>query len=360
MTSGRSATILTSGIGLGIYIPALLIRDQLLARGITAEVVVLEELYTPDALGRQLALEKACRADFALAQMSQRMTRGVEASLSPEHVDALVERWVVEGRRDFMVWSGFWLPILARHRRRAGAPLRVDHCRIDAEVSASFRAHRELDRDATEVWLWNWAEKRTLLEVPVDERPPASWDGREDRLVVHGGGWGLGTHRRVLEELHATRWGCDAIVHDGAVPLRRPGDRFFAVEPSWRAGHRQEGGHGYPPFGELDQPHHAEGHALFELVRRGKAIVSKPGGGTLIDSLASATPLVILEPYGEAEAKNGALWEHLGYGIPFDRWRDQGYDEQVLRTLHENLRQRTCGASYPRLYAERLAREGSP
>jgi hypothetical protein len=347
----QTATILTGGIGLGIYIPALLIRDQLLAQGVAAEIVVLEELYTPEARLQQHALERACRADFALAQMSHRMTRGVESSLDPQLVDTLVETWMREERRHFMVWSGFWLPIVDRYKRRACAPLRVDHCRIDAEISGSFRAHEPLDRDANDVWLWSWSEKRTVFEIPVDDRQAMRWDERDDRLVVHGGGWGLGTHRRALDTLQTTRWACDAIVHDIAA-TSRSGDRNFAVDSAWRPEQRCDGNHMFPPFGEVGHARTVEKHAMYDLVRGAKAIVSKPGGGTLIDSLSSATPLVILEPYGEAEAKNGALWQYLGYGISFEEWRDHGYDDGVLRTLHDNLRGRRRGASYARLYAE--------
>jgi hypothetical protein len=67
------------------------------------------------------------------------------------------------------------------------------------------------------------------------------------------------------------------------------------------------------------------------------AVVSKPGGGTLLDSLAAATPIVLLAPWGEPEAKNGALWEELGFGIDYHRWRRTGFDQGVLMKLHDRL-----------------------
>jgi UDP-N-acetylglucosamine:LPS N-acetylglucosamine transferase len=72
-------------------------------------------------------------------------------------------------------------------------------------------------------------------------------------------------------------------------------------------------------------------------VREAMAVVSKPGGGTLLDSLAAATPIVLLTPWGEPEAKNGALWEELGFGIDFQRWRETGFDHRVLEDLHHRL-----------------------
>ena len=66
-------------------------------------------------------------------------------------------------------------------------------------------------------------------------------------------------------------------------------------------------------------------------------MVSKPGGGTLLDSLTAATPIVLLPPWGEPEAKNGELWEELGFGIDFQRWRETGFDYRVLEDLHHRL-----------------------
>jgi UDP-N-acetylglucosamine:LPS N-acetylglucosamine transferase len=91
------------------------------------------------------------------------------------------------------------------------------------------------------------------------------------------------------------------------------------------------------------------------VIRRSKAIVSKPGGGTLIDSLSSATPVILLEPYGNAEEKNGELWRHLGFGVPFATWQASGYDEATLARLHASLlRAHRQGTDYPRYCVERL------
>jgi hypothetical protein len=46
---------------------------------------------------------------------------------------------------------------------------------------------------------------------------------------------------------------------------------------------------------------------------------------------------VLLTPWGEPEARNGALWEELGYGIDFQRWRKTGFDHRVLEDLHHRL-----------------------
>ncbi|MFF8914745.1 hypothetical protein ACF08M_15855 [Streptomyces sp. NPDC015032] len=47
-------------------------------------------------------------------------------------------------------------------------------------------------------------------------------------------------------------------------------------------------------------------------------MVSKPGGGTLLDLLRSATPFALLEPSGEHEVHNAQLWCDLG--LECARW----------------------------------------
>jgi hypothetical protein len=345
-------TVLTSGIGLGVYIPALLVRQQLMALGMLADVEVLESYYTDARLQQQLAHQRACYERFELALVAHRMARPIDDSLDSTRIDGLLQRWADERRRQFIVWSGFWLPVLTRYRALVDGPLDIDCCRIDAEVSASFRVYGALPADAHEIWLWNGSEKRTVYEIPVDDRRPLDFAERDDRLVVHGGGWGLGTYRERRVELAQTTWRCDAVVHDAheAGPAH---DRTFMVDPSWRPWHRNGEGHTFPPFAEVGRMWRGDEHALFGLIRRAKAIVSKPGGGTLIDSLASATPVVLLEPYGYGEAANGALWQHLGFGIAYDEWRASGFDPAILQRLHENLRRRRPGPSYTRAYVAR-------
>jgi hypothetical protein len=160
-------------------------------------------------------------------------------------------------------------------------------------------------------------------------------------------------------ELERTSWGCDVVVQARDEAARaRPGDRYFMVDPEWHPWHRE---HTFPPFGEIGgRFDSSDRHALFDLIRRSKAIVSKPGGGTLIDSLSAATPVVLLEPYGYAEASNAALWEHLGFGISYSKWRDSGWSESVLEELQRNLVERPRnGPDYPRDYAERIKRRRS-
>lgn len=363
MSARAVVTILTSAVGLGVYIPALLIERKLRSRQVIVDVEVIEGYYTPSYQQSHLAIRDAHHASFALAQLAHRMARGIEHCLDKARVEALLARWHQEDRRYFIVWSGFWLPLLERYREvQRGKRLEVDHCRIDAVVSASFKVHTEIESAGHEVWLWNWAQRRIQHEVAVTDAPPIPFAAREDRLVVHGGGWGIGTYGMAVPELARTPYALDVVIHHlSEAQLTRIDDRAYLLHPAWNAWDRDTAGVlAFPPMQELiDRTvvrvlRNADYHSMHDVIRASKAIVSKPGGCTLIDSLAAATPVVLLQPFGYAEDSNATIWKHLGFGISYTAWRETGYDEAVLARLHANILRRTRGIGYVEAYLDQL------
>jgi hypothetical protein len=356
-------TILTSGVGLGLYIPALLIERRLSSRGFDVDVEVLEGHYTPAYQRTHLAHRDAHHANFALAQLAHRMARDVEHCFDQDRLRTLLERWLAQGRRNFIVWAGFWLPVIERYRRMIGGyDLDVHHCRIDAVISASFKVHPDLDAAGEEVWLWNWARREIEHEIPVAGVAPIPFDARDDRLVVHGGGWGIGTYRTTIPELARTSYSLDVVIHDASEARpRKRGDRAFMLDPAWHPWPSEPGARlAFPRMIEMNDEaairyrHNDDYHPMHDVIRASKAIVSKPGGCTLIDSLAAHAPVVLLEPYGYAEEANARIWEHLGFGIRFAAWRETGYNPAVLARLSANIAARAPGIDYPLAYVNRL------
>jgi hypothetical protein len=358
-------SILTSGVGLGVYIPALLVDRQLHKLGLAADVEVLENYYTPVRQKGHLAFRDAHHTNFALAQMAHRMVRDVQECLDPERVGLLIQSWAKEQRDHFIVWSGFWLPVIEEYRRQASnRHLYVDHCRIDAEISASFKIYPQLQYSGRAIWLWNWAERSLVHRLSAKTGRPLPFGSRDHRLVVHGGGWGIGTYREKAVELRSAGYALDIVIHDGSEACRNSRDRYFMLEPDWRPWNKaSDGTQEFPPMGELRASHtiayerNSDYHPFYDVIRGSMAIVSKPGGCTLIDSLNSATPVILLEPYGYAERSNALMWEHLGFGMPYEKWQQTGYDTAVLEKLHLNILAASgIGIDYPQMYVAELER----
>jgi hypothetical protein len=354
-------TILTSAVGLGVYIPALLLNYQFRKRGLNSEVLVLETFYSSISKHKFKKHQRAYHDNFALALMAHKMTRGVEENLETGSIDRLLQRWRDEERFKFVVWSGFWMPIIEVYRSEvASRKVDLHLCRIDAEISASFKnwPRREEDR---EIWLWNWEQRKLLYEIAVSDRLPIPYRERAKRLVIHGGGWGLGTYRSKIREIEQQGILLDIVAHDLVeISHKKPGNRYFMVDPEWEPWHKTDSDqHEFPPFAEIadfgrsEFKNREDYHELYDVISRSKAIVSKPGGGTLIDSLASATPIILLEPRGYAEEKNAAIWEYLGYGISYQKWQEREYRFEVLEQLHQNLLSRPkTTINYSHAYVE--------
>lgn len=318
-----SITILTAGNGLGVYLPGLMMQRQLSLRGvdtnieadIEVNIEVWESLFSESALHERARVVAAFQQNYALAQMANKMPQPHSNLLDANAVAQLLARW--QGRKNFVVWSGYWLELLALHRKQEGA-INVNLCRIDAVVSASFK-HTSTSQ-AREIWLWR--QDKLALEYSIrSENMPVSWANRTQRLVLHGGGWSLGSYLSEASAL-AQHFGIDLLLGNASdVPAMPENVRTWRIDPAWQPWHRDANGrHGYPPMRDSAGALQAE-HMRDALLGSAMAIVCKPGGCSLIDSLSSATPLVFLAPFSEAEAANAHVWKALGFGIDLDDWK---------------------------------------
>ena len=323
--------ILTSGVTLGVHVPGLLLADRLRDKGVPVGVSVLERLLPERKLATTAGMKWAFHRDFRFALAGQKMAGSPADSVEPAKVAALFADWRARGVDRVVVFSGFWLPILA------GYDCAIDVCHVDSVDSPSF-TKTICELDVRHVWLAD-AEARTIpCSIRVEDGTAVAWSDREPRVFLHGGGWGMGTYRERVDELLAHGLLLDVIAYEGR-DVTAEGVRYFMVDPDWHPWLDN----GYPPFGRV----HADGsteftrslghHGSFDLTKAAIATVSKPGGGTLLDSLWSATPAVLLEPFGAHEQRNADLWCDLGFGIPFDTWRESGFDPELLRPLHEAL-----------------------
>ncbi|MEV6871937.1 hypothetical protein [Amycolatopsis sp. NPDC051128] len=330
--------VLTSGVALGVHIPGLLLAHRLRERGVPADVSVIERLLPEHKLATTAQMKWAFHEDFRLAKAGHRLATEPHAVADEQAVDALFARWNAEGVTKFVVFSGFWLPILDRYL--AGRPARpeVVLCHIDATYSPSFRKAAGGQVPYTDVFLVGGGTAGIPCSVPVSAEPPVAWVDRASRLYVHGGGWGMGTYRDRIGELTAAGIALDVLAYRESDVDEAPGVRHFMMDPAWHPWLDN----GFPPFGQV-----VDGVAeftrgttcpgSFALTRAARGMVSKPGGGTCLDSLWAATPLLFLEPLGSAEKRNGDVWRELGFGMPYEQWRDTGFAEQPLADMHAAL-----------------------
>jgi hypothetical protein len=339
-------TILGSGVALGVYVPALLISRQLRLRGLATDVVVLESMFLVEKKAKILENKAAFHQNFAVARMGQRLARENRSNIDPPRLEEMYQSWAEEERRFFIVVSGFWMPFVAEYRRRiATAKLTVHLLHMDAVVSVSWKNVTTTEGEDHHIWLFRHECQDLPYQLRVNSDPPKPYPDRPERYLIHGGGWGIGTYQSKIPELEAGGLALDILLYNTAeVSTSKSNHRYFMIDPAWSPWIKnREQEHEFPPFGRIipgaapqyrNRPGH---HELFDLARFARAIISKPGGATLVDSLAGATPLIMLEPFGDYEQKNAELWQALGFGIPYQTWRKSGFAPELLEPLHQNL-----------------------
>ena len=155
-------TLLGSGVCLGVYGPALSTHAWFRERGIASELVVLESCWREGPQADLLRTKSAFHRDFRLAMMGQKMAKRAASTLDEAKVTALLAGWKREGRRRFVVFSGFWAPILKRYLDCwPGEAIDLEICHMDAATPPSWRFNPVGDL-AREVRLFRGQHERGL------------------------------------------------------------------------------------------------------------------------------------------------------------------------------------------------------
>lgn len=344
----ETVTILCSGASLGAYIPGLIASHQLRNRGFNTDIVVLENILFAEKRNNVTKTKFAFHRNFSLALMAQKLAKDITSSIDPVLAGDLLAIWKNEKRKRFMIFSGFWLPVAKQYLEEIDfQDISIDLCHIDASTSTSWKLYDTTHPAFRHVWFFNWDKKKISYSLLVSEDEPVPYKKRSDRFLIHGGGWGVGTYKSKIPELKQKGINLDVIAYEQQdIDNKTKGDRYFMIDPEWKPWEKDEkGDYQFPPFGEVKDndkivfENNKSYPEVYSLIQQSWAIISKPGGATLIDSLSAATPLIWLDPYGDYENNNGLLWEYLGFAISFQKWVDSDYSFEILEKLYNNLLQ---------------------
>ncbi|GFZ32082.1 hypothetical protein CSC2_26080 [Clostridium zeae] len=342
--------ILCSGFGLGFYVPGLLINNNFMKKDIESEVVVFENYVVKDKRDNILINKTAYHDNFKAALVAQRMPWDIRQSIDVEKVDMLLNSWKENEVKNFIVLSGHWIFLLEEYKKRFKLEkINAQIVYIDCKPSPSWKSLNKYIQNYSdnydETFLFDYANNEVQYTIGIEEDEVIPFDERENRFMIHGGGWGMGTYRDKIPELEAQGFGLDIIAYKKEeASHKNAANRYFMVDPQWTAWRDETDKKAvFPPFAEIivnKEPEFVtkdEYHPSFDLAKSCKAMISKPGGGTLIDSLNACTPIILLDPFGDHEKKNAELWESLGFGISYDKWKEAGFDMEILNKLHINL-----------------------
>lgn len=344
--------VLCAGPGLGFYVPGLIVSNQLNKEGFASDVAVFESLFVKEKNDNIPLTRQKFHKDFSFARMAQKLAKDPSPFIDQNKLHELFMDWDRKEVKNLILLSGFWIPVVDQYvRQQVAASIAVILCHLDSANSTSWDLFDKKDYGFRHEWFCNWEKKEVNFHLAIGPEENIPFEERNNRVVVHGGGWGMGTYNEKTAPLGKSGFDLDIIAyyHEDMRPMDKQ-HRYYLLDPEWNSWERNIHGHhcfppsrlidgsGAPIHDNKDAPRQPEdSHHLHELIRKSKAIVSKPGAGTLIDSLSSATPLVYLEPFGEYERKNALLWSHYKLGISYDEWEKTQFSESVLQQISQNL-----------------------
>lgn len=362
----KKITILCSGFGLGFYIPGVLLKNEFSNMGYDAEVDVFESYMEDSQQDHIDDSKKEYHDNFSKAIIASKLPLNSEKSIDYDKVDLLINKWKSEGRQDFISLSGHWIYILEKFRKTVDWNIRVDGLYVDADLAPSWKSLRKyldhFEDRYVPVCLYNKEELVMKYSLGTTLFEALPYEKRENSVVIHGGGWGMGTYRETVNDLCEQTSLHIALIAYNEMEME-PSDRIttYMNDVNWCAWKQKEKC-GFPTYimkqkqGEVehklfDRPY----HWLLEITSRQKAIIAKPGAGTLIDSFITETPIILLKPFGSHEQKNLEVWKNLGFGILFDEWQTTNFDMEVLKEAHQNIKDyKSMVIGYAESYIKRV------
>ncbi len=344
--SKEIVAILCSGVALGVYIPALIVNRRLQLQDVSTEIFVLENLLQYDKRNKIPKSKIAFHRSFAVALTGQKIAKNITPHFDTSIVSEIISTWKKNALTKFIVFSGYWIPILEDYKRQSDlTDISFQICHLDADISVSFKPYKPDKFCFKQVYFFSWEEKKISFFLKINNNNIVPFLSRNERFVIHGGGWGMGTYKDKIELLGEKKISLDVICYEyNDIKNRIENNRYFMIDPDWKPWEKNNNGnYSFPPFGTVKDNDTIEFDInddfseVYTLISQSRAIISKPGGATLLDSFSSATPVILLEPFGEYENKNALLWKHLGFGISWQEWMDSGFSITLLEKLHNNL-----------------------
>lgn len=364
-TQVREVALLCSGVALGVYLPGLEIARQLPKHGVRGRVFVLEAFQHAQVEQALLRTREQHQGNFRAVRMSQQLVRDISTTFDHAALAGLEARLDQLGVSHLVALSGFWLPWAAAYARTR-AHCTVEALHIDSVLSPSWMPYTQRAEfgEVAHRYFIDAAAQRVGFRLEIGDLAPVAYAQRAHELLLHGGGWSVGTFASALDDVLAAGYRASIVRAAAADFSASDRVRNLLLDPDWRAwrdtGPEELGE--FPrlgfvePGGELNYRQSEQVPDLFGITRNSLAVVSKPGGSTLIDSMTAATPVLFLTPSGRHEQANAELWIGLGYGAWFEDWRGQGAQRPALEAMHARLlRDRATLPDYCRQLGQELA-----
>lgn len=339
--------LLTSAMGLGTYVPALHLYEYLKNKGHAVSMDVFERYFKEETMQKYLKNKQEYHKNFKVAKLGHKLAeRQLGSVLEDETEKKIMETWELSGVERFILLSGNWVSTVHKFKERHGSKVKAAVVHMDVDTPPSWKHFDNSDQFFLEILPFDKHGVNYLFETPYQRKDIAN-EGMPC-FFFHGGGWGMGDYASKKKELEADM-DCAFIelVHNTEELEENQRTSYYLMDQGWKPWIPDNSGEYFFPV-MLDENSgqkldNQNMRGLYELYESCDAIISKPGGGTILDSLITKVPVVFLEPVALHERKNQEAWEALGMGISFKAWKETGYSMEVLQNIQENIQANCTG-----------------
>ncbi|MBC8754078.1 hypothetical protein H2O64_05310 [Kordia sp. YSTF-M3] len=331
---------MTSLFGFGVYFPARIVANSLNAAGFDSEVLLIEHFFTDAKRKTYEASKTAYSKNYKLAKLATKLSIDSSDMFDTAKVETLFKRWKEEKISEFLCFSGLWLDLLSLYSKY-NPQLSVKLCRLDAGDAVTWRTNDEIVIQETYSFL-DLPEGKINYKLSIPTLHYIPYSERTASVVIHGGGWGLGDFLETTQQLPENIIKKILVKDFSNDVLQKGKTTFYINDPDWNPINNSDVSY-FPRLGEISSKDtivyaiNDEYHAVLDLIVDSKAIISKPGGMTIVDSIITGTPLLYLDPMGENEEGNQLLIERLKIGTSFKAWQQENFSNKMLVEFHENI-----------------------
>ncbi len=334
-----NTAILCSGIALGVYIPGLLLRDAL-EPDIKAEIFVLENLFPENLQDNIIRNKEAFHSSMRIATKGHQKVTDLSSNCSDKELERLFDYWVNKEIQEFILISGYWQAIIEKFKTiYPNYQINVECIHMDAVMANSWSNSKNTKLSCNHYQLFDGENNKINFTISQKSNVKL-FKEREDRVLLHGGGWGMGDYEEAIRCLLDRNLMINRVIYykKEHKNLLNQSLVLLYLDEEWKPWVRnKDGEYTYPRMIELKEKKEMN-ISRDSLYGNVKAIVSKPGGGTLLDSLEYQIPIIFVGSLGYWEEKNAELWIDLGLGMWFDEWKQKDFSFLVLEETHERIK----------------------
>lgn len=335
----KKIAILTASMGLGTYIPALSLKDELTFFNINSDIFLYEDYISEDKRNNLKKYKKAFHNDIRLAIAGHQLMGKLNKSSNTLEIAKKLYP-LINAYDEIIVLSGNWIDILCVLEEEFHMAIAITIIHLDCDKAPSWQnKHKYPESIKNEIWLLGQTDKDA--KYYLSKKDSLEFNKRDNRLLLYGGGWGMGNYLEYADEL-SQHILLDVILHSPIDKINCENKNLYLFPEEWNPWQRKENNELYIPDLRICKQINKKLLVTDKTIKnifasQDRALVSKPGGGTIIDALTYCTPLIFLDPISRHEQENASYYIKRGLAISIDEWRKLNYSNSVLEKISENI-----------------------